>query len=135
MKKNQLIGGIAAVVFVGAVIAFKLFNMNVAPEQEDQLVLVKIKLSQEMGTEAEQERFFEVEEKISKAVSQSGKGEFDGNEIGGGYWDLYMYTPDANALFSVVEPVLRVEKLPTGSYAIKRYGKPGSQEEKIELGS
>ncbi|MEU3791895.1 hypothetical protein AB0F07_19130 [Streptomyces fructofermentans] len=44
---------------------------------------------------------------MSTAVEDAGVGEFDGDEFGGGEVVLYAYGPDADALFAVMEPVLR----------------------------
>ena len=45
-----------------------------------------------------------------------------------------MYGPDADALWRVVEPVLRDANLGPGSYAVLRYGPPGAREAQIDLG-
>ena len=36
--------------------------------------------------------------------------------------------------FTVVQPVLKEFHAPTGSYLIKRFGKPGAKQERIEIG-
>jgi hypothetical protein len=50
------------------------------------------------------------------------------HEFGEGFCTLYMYGPDADALFKAVESDLRSAPLPAGSYAIKRYGSAGDPE-------
>ena len=51
-------------------------------------------------------------------------GELDGNDVVQGQATLYLYGPDADQLFAVIEPVLRSGALPPGTVAIKRYGPP-----------
>lgn len=76
----------------------------------------------------------EIEDPLIAAIDDAGVGEFDGNEIGAEGAILYMYGPDAEALFVVVEPVLRQMELPDGSYLVKRFGPPGSEESRVALG-
>ncbi|HZI45584.1 MAG TPA: hypothetical protein VFD53_10210 [Ilumatobacter sp.] len=47
--------------------------------------------------------------------------------------ELYMYGPNADALWTVIEPVVRAAQLSKASYAVKRYGEPGSPKERITL--
>jgi hypothetical protein len=51
-----------------------------------------------------------------------GVGEFDGEEFGGGRCVLYMYGPDADRLFGVVEPILKATPVARGGFVIRRYG-------------
>jgi hypothetical protein len=44
---------------------------------------------------------------LTEAIERAGVGAFDGNEFGGGEVMLFAYGPDADALFAVMEPVLR----------------------------
>ncbi|MGW2689906.1 hypothetical protein ACWC6I_43000 [Streptomyces sp. NPDC001414] len=44
---------------------------------------------------------------LAEAIEQVGVGEFDGNEFGGGEVAVFAYGPDADALFVVMEPILR----------------------------
>ena len=67
------------------------------------------------------------------AVEESGAGEFDGNEIGGGFFTLYMYGPSALELWEAVAPLLRRFQASAGSYAIRRYGKPGADQDRVDL--
>ncbi len=73
------------------------------------------------------------EDPIAEAIHRAGVGEFDGNEIGSDDAVLYMYGPDADALFDVVSGVISTLALPAGCFAIKRYGPPGSRETRIAL--
>lgn len=76
-----------------------------------------------------------IEDPLIAAIDAAGIGEFDGNEVGAGGATLYMYGPDAEALFEVVEPILRQMALPDGSCLVKRFGPPGSEEARVPLGS
>jgi hypothetical protein len=75
----------------------------------------------------------ETEDPLIKAIDAAGVGEFDGNEIGPDDAVLYMYGPDADRLWEVVEPVLRSASLGPGSYAVTRYGEPGASETRVDL--
>lgn len=47
------------------------------------------------------------EKRLAQAVEQASVGQIDGNEYGGGRVALYAYGPDADALYAVMEPLLR----------------------------
>jgi hypothetical protein len=66
-------------------------------------------------------------------MENSGMGEYDGNEIGGGTFTIYMYGSSAARLWDVAAPVLKTLPPPAGSYAIKRYGEPGAKEDREPL--
>lgn len=74
-----------------------------------------------------------IEDPLIAAIEASGIGEFDGNAIGPDAAVLYMYGADADLLFDVVGAVLERMDLPTGSYALKRYGPPGANETRVNL--
>lgn len=74
-----------------------------------------------------------IEDPIIEAIDRAGVGEFDGNEIGPDGATLYMYGPDAEALWAAIESVVRQSPLGPGSYAIKRYGPPGAPETRVDL--
>jgi len=62
-------------------------------------------------------------------------GEFDGDEFGKEICTLYMYGPSAERLFDATIQILRNFHPPRASYAVKRFGKPGSKQERIDLAS
>lgn len=64
---------------------------------------------------------YDVEDQLVEAIGKAAVGEFDGNLIGPGEIVLYAYGPDADALFEVMEPILRAVPAQE-TYAIKRYG-------------
>ncbi len=72
---------------------------------------------------------------VEEAVERSGTGEFDGDEWGGGYCRIFLYGADADQLFEAVLPALLKFNARAGSYAVRRYGMPGSREELVLLGS
>ena len=98
---------------------------------EQQALIVSIQLSCDLGTKQECARVFELEDEIMRQVEESGTGEYDGNEIGGGYFTLYMYGSSAARLWDLCLPILKNFHPPAGSYAIKRYGKPGARQDRI----
>jgi hypothetical protein len=75
------------------------------------------------------------EDTLAKAIEESGVGWFDGIGRGIGFLDFYMYGPSADALFAVVEPLLRSFSPRPGSYVVKRYGDPGAFEVRIDISS
>ena len=87
-----------------------------------------------MGNAEEHKRIAALEEQLAAAIKEAGAGEFDGDEFGNGFCTIYMYSPRADRLFTVVQPVLKKFHAPTGSYLIKRYGKPGAKQERVEIG-
>jgi hypothetical protein len=50
----------------------------------------------------------EIEDPLIEVIERSGVGEFDGNVIGPDGAVLYMYGPDADAIWNAIEPVVRV---------------------------
>ena len=69
---------------------------------------------------------FALEEKLEEAINSANAGEYDGNEVAvsgeDGY--LYMYGPDADRLYEVVQPVLASAEFMNGAKATLRYGPP-----------
>ncbi|MBP1852504.1 hypothetical protein [Rhizobium halophytocola] len=75
------------------------------------------------GSGREREIIAGLADELQNAIGESSLGEFDGEEFGGGRCVIYMYGPDADLLFAVVEPIWRAAPLARGGLAIKRYGK------------
>jgi hypothetical protein len=73
-------------------------------------------------------RLFAVEDRLEKAIDAAGAGEFDGNEVAadGSDGTLYMYGPDADALFAAVRPTLVATDFLRGATVTLRYGPPGA---------
>jgi hypothetical protein len=72
------------------------------------------------------EPLFALEEQLEEAIADANVGEFDGNEIAADLSDgmLYMYGPDANALFKVVQPILAAATCFRTATATLRFGPP-----------
>jgi len=89
----------------------------------EQAVIAHLPLTEEpFGSEREREAIADLADMLHRAIDDHGVGEFDGEESGGGRCVLYMYGPDADRLFGVVEPILKAAPLARGGFAIKRYG-------------
>ena len=84
-------------------------------------------------------RLFSLEERLEAAIAAAGVGELDGNEVAadGSDGTLYMYGPDADALFAVVRPDLETTDFMRGARVRLRYGPPadGVREVEIVLGT
>jgi hypothetical protein len=74
-----------------------------------------------------------LEEQLATAIKEARAGDYDGDEFGSGFCTIYIYGPNADSLFTAVQPVLKKFHAPVGSYLIKRYGKPGAKQERVEI--
>ncbi|MER8652936.1 hypothetical protein [Mesorhizobium sp. M0586] len=89
----------------------------------EQAVIVYLLLSGgQFGAPEERQSVQVLEDRLEQAVSNAHVGEFDGDEFGEGKCTLYLYRPDAEKLFLVIEPVLKSSAVAAGGYAIKRFG-------------
>jgi hypothetical protein len=70
---------------------------------------------------------------LADAVEFSHVGVFDGSETGPEVTTLYMYGPDADLIFTTIEPILREYPLCKGASVVLRKGEPGSPETEILL--
>ncbi len=70
---------------------------------------------------------YDLEDRLAAALEASGDGEFDGHEIAtdGSEGHLYMYGPDAQALFERVAPILAASPVTRGGEARLRFGQAG----------
>jgi hypothetical protein len=94
-------------------------------------VIAHLKLSDEgFGTGDEVEAIHELSDQLAEAIEGTEAGEFDGDEFGEGECVLYMYGPDADALFAAIEPLLRGSPLAKGARVVKRYGEAGDRNAK-----
>lgn len=86
-------------------------------------LLVYLKLSDDgIGTFEERNQIQELSDRLEAAIDDHIAGEFDGDEFSEGQCTLFMYGPDADALFAAIEPLLRDSPLSSGGHVIKRYG-------------
>jgi hypothetical protein len=103
-----------------------------APEHA---VIVHTSLSNDdMGTKADLERAFALEDRQIAAIEAANAGALDGNEVGGGEVVFYAYGPDAQALYKAMAPELTNVRRP--AFAILRFGSaddPKAIERRIDL--
>jgi hypothetical protein len=82
---------------------------------------------------------FSLEDRLREAIDAAGVGEFDGNELASDLSDgtMYMYGPDAEALFHVVRPLLAEATCFRTAAATLRFGPPadGVPERTVEVKS
>ena len=101
----------------------------------EQAVLLHLPLtSEKFGTATDQEAVRALGDQLEQVIADASAGEFDGDEFGGNKCVLFMYGPDADRLFALIEPILRAAPVASGGYAIKRYGAaddPGAREERV----
>jgi len=104
------------------------------PPQDDQGVLVCLKLADaELGYAEEFAEVERLEEQIRSLLAVSGAGEYDGREVDGGFFRMFMYGEDADGMCeAIMTAILYYPALP-GSYMVKRYGGPGAPETCIQL--
>jgi hypothetical protein len=101
---------------------------------EEQALIITIPLhSGTTGSADELKRLHALEDQLILAIKESKAGECDGDEIGEGVFTIYIYGPSAERLFEVVRPTLKRFRPPTGSFLIKRYGKPGSKQDRVAI--
>src|SRR3954447_14412901 len=80
--------------------------------------------------EREQQRVFQLENRIIKAVEDAGAGTYDTNELVNGAFGMRL-VGDTDRLLAVVRPLLQTE--PAGSYLTVRLGGPNASEERVEI--
>lgn len=67
---------------------------------------------------------FNTQDELEKAVEAAGVGEVDGNEIAvdGSDGSYFLYGPDADRLFEVILPLLKMSELCKDAQVVLRYG-------------
>ncbi|MCT2587912.1 hypothetical protein [Actinophytocola gossypii] len=99
-------------------------------------VIVHFKLSDDdFGSGYERDEVRALGRKIENALRAAGIGELDGDEFGGGEAALFLYGPDANALYESISTLLRNNTI-RPDYVILRYGEaddPVAKERRIYL--
>lgn len=81
-------------------------------------------------------RMHQLQHRLESATKTAGVGDLDGDEFGGGGCSIYMYGPDADALWAVIAPILEHERFPKGSHATRRYGSArgsNAREDRVNL--
>ena len=74
------------------------------------------------GTDDDRVAIWALEDEMESALAEAPAGELDGDEFGQGECVLFLYGPNADRLFAVVEPYLKSSPTASGGFAIKRYG-------------
>lgn len=96
-------------------------------------VLIYLKLSDsKFGTAEERDAIHALSDSLEAEIKKANVGEFDGDEFGQGQCTLFMYGPDADALFQAVDSIIRNSPLSKGGHVIKRYGDAGDTNAKTE---
>lgn len=100
--------------------------------QAEHVVIIRIPAPKD---ESDQLGLSQIEDPLIAALESSGAGEWDGHgtDLATGESEIYLYGPDADALYAAIESTLRDLPLPPGSYAVKQYGEPGARESRINL--
>lgn len=100
---------------------------------DQQAVVGWLRLADAELTEGrEQTRVFGLEDRVMRALDESGVGTYDTNDLERGYFRMHMYGPDADRIVEVVSPLL-VESAAPGSYLAVRRGPAGTSEERVEF--
>jgi len=141
--KAFLVGlGIGALLCVASVATLvnKLDNLGEQVEKSaatdgQYSVIVKIKLSDDqMGTDEELHAGFALEDQLSAFFDDhSEAGEFDGDGVGLGYFDLYMCTSNPDYTVDQIMPIIRASKHAAGSYVITHLTETGADEKRYDL--
>ena len=100
--------------------------------EDRQSVVAWIRLGdRDFENEREQQRLFELENRVMRALEASGEGSYDTNDLAPGFFRMTMLGPDADRIVAIVTPLLRAT--PAGSYLAVRHGPSGSSEERVEI--
>jgi hypothetical protein len=80
-------------------------------------------------------RLFDLENQLVEVITSAGVGEYDGNEVAsdGSEGTLYLYGPDADALFAAVRPTLEAVDFMHGARVQLRFGPPVDGVRKVEV--
>ena len=92
-----------------------------SPQLED-LVLVVFSLDAEFGDESTLEEMWPIEDRAIGALEASGLGYIDGNEIGASEYALYFYGTDREALWRLLEPIMRDAPIPLSRVELRPPG-------------
>ncbi len=103
-------------------------------EADDQLLKHSVIIQFRYGLE-ELDPLHQLEMELTKLISEKGVGEYDGHEIAMDLSDgfLYMYGPNAEALFKGVQPLLERTEFMKGAIANLRFGPPEEGVSEIEV--
>jgi hypothetical protein len=107
----------------------RMFGRKPPPPPPDHAVIVHF----DYGS-TDLQPLFELEKRLEAAIAQAGAGELDGNEVAtdGSDGYLYMYGPDADALFRSIRPLLEACPFMRGARVRVRYGPPADGVREVE---
>ena len=108
-------------------------NGDAAVNEDEQAVFIYLDAARLPHEIYEQYDLVTLEEQIDEMLSKSGVGELDGNEYGEDYVQLFLYGPDAQALFAEIEPILRNYPLCKNARVVLRLGENGSSSKEFLL--
>ena len=114
----------------------RLFGSKDRPDQPkaEQALLLHIRFDGSGSESAAASGRETLAQRLADALHKSGAGSLDGSESGPDRCTLFMYGPDADAMWVAVEPVLRSRPFALGSHVVKRYGPPGiGHQSRVEL--
>jgi hypothetical protein len=98
-------------------------NDDDGPPASEHDVVVHLRLgNRSLGTAAERADMDRLAEELAAAVEDAGVGEYDGDEYGGGECLLFFAGRDAEALFAVLQPLLRKHPLGRGATVQLQFG-------------
>ncbi len=97
---------------------------------EEQAVLVYLDGTSLPDSVCERFDLATLEDQLTAVINDKDLGEYDGNEFGPAGTTLFMYGPDARALFSAVENILRAYPLCQNSRVVVRLGGPAHRQVK-----
>jgi hypothetical protein len=104
-----------------------------APSQDNrEQVTVLLRLADpELTNEREQLHIYGLEDRLMKALDESGAGTHETNELESGFLRIQLLGPDAQRMAEVIRPHLA--DAPPGSYLALRRGPEGVSEERVDL--
>lgn len=108
-----------------------------AMQPVEHAVIIHMNLSEDPGgSTREREAVVALEDALIAAVADANVGEVDGALYGEWECILYLYGPDADRLFGVVESVSEKHWIVRSGFIIKRFGEaddPAAREERVDL--
>lgn len=129
--------GIGAVLLVLGLMLFFPRRRRASSKVSEHALIVTIPLSDRgFGTPQDRERLRHLRDELDRTLRSRQVGECDGDEFGEGVGKLFIYGPEAGALFEAATPVLRAAGLPAGVKLHLRRGPagdPAAREEVTDL--
>ena len=100
---------------------------------EEQSVLIHLDTASLPDAVYESHDLATLEDALVAAIQPKGLGELDGNEIGPHGTTVFIYGPNANALFDGIEETLRSNPLCQNARVVIRSVGPGARSKEIRL--